>query len=176
MAFPRQIPNMVETKTRLTKSQKVRERVEELQQQGLDCDPIKVLMELACGKAQGEDGIYRPITGRFDKHGNPLMLDALIRVQAASELMQYMYPKLKSVEITGNEGNPITFAVVAETAVVGEITAAAESSSTDVNALSPEDEKPLLMGVVAEQPTYQEKDRDFLRPPAAATRPSEMEF
>jgi hypothetical protein len=77
-------------------------RVEELQLKGLDCDPIQVLMEIASGRKLNEDGttiVLQP------------QPEACDRVKAAAELLSYMYPKRKAIELSGTDGAPILFGV-----------------------------------------------------------------
>lgn len=148
------LANQDETiRKRRTLRKKIEDRVEELQAEGLDCDPVKVLMELSCGKAQGADGLYRPIIGGYDEEGNPIILDAVVRVKAASELMSYLYPKRKAIELTGREGTPITFAVIADESEGLPPGASAELADDKPGELPASDREPLtLIGVVEEEP------------------------
>jgi hypothetical protein len=83
-------------------------------------DPLVVMMEIATGKQLKESsGNYGAVIHElvpFDK-----MPDHKTRVLAATELASYMYPKRKAVEVTGAEGQPITFAVHADNAPLPEM-------------------------------------------------------
>lgn len=81
-------------------------RMDELREQGLEVCPIRVLMELASA---------RKLTGEN------LSVDPSVRVRAAGELCSYIYPKRKAVEISGTDGTPITFAVVADLSPIEEM-------------------------------------------------------
>jgi hypothetical protein len=79
------------------------ERMDAIRAMGLECDPLMILMEIASGKVLQKDGtVVKMIPPPEQKD----------RVKAASELASYVYPKRKAMEITGNEGKPISFAVV----------------------------------------------------------------
>ena len=80
-------------------------RVEELQRAGLDCDPIRVLAEIAAGCRLKSDGlieVLQPLVEHRD------------RAKAASELAAFMYPKRKAVELAASSEGPILFTVVKE--------------------------------------------------------------
>lgn len=79
------------------------DRMNELRALGLDCDPIQVLMEVACGQKLNKK------TGQLEEM-NPAP-EPKDRAKAAAELCSYQYPKLKSVEVSGSDGNPIQFLV-----------------------------------------------------------------
>jgi hypothetical protein len=143
-------------KTKLNQSKRFEARMTELQQNGLDCDPIQILMEIASGKKKGKDGLYREIIGAYSEEGNPIMLDSATRVKAASELLNYVYPKRKSVEISGNEGTPITFAVVAE--AIGEPAGTLGDQPADRSLEESADGPPTLIGEV--QPEDESADTE----------------
>ncbi len=75
------------------------ERMAELRAQGLDCCPLQILMEFACGKK---------LTGEV------IDVEHSIRLRASAELMTYLHPRLRSVEIAGADGATITFSVIAD--------------------------------------------------------------
>jgi hypothetical protein len=56
----------------------------QLQAEGLDVCPIRILMELAAGKTTS---------------GEPLSVSQVVKLKAASELCSYLYPRRKAVEI-----------------------------------------------------------------------------
>lgn len=76
-------------------------------------DPIQVLMEIATGKEVTitRDNNNNEVTRLDDFKKTP---DHKTRVMAAAELASYLYPKRKSVEVSGAEGNPIAFSVSAD--------------------------------------------------------------
>lgn len=59
-------------------------------------DPFLVLAEIAAGVLEKADG-------------TPERINAYLRKEAASELCQYLKPKLKAIEITGDPQNPVQF-------------------------------------------------------------------
>lgn len=79
------------------------ERVEELQMKGLNCDPIQVLMELACGKVLNTNGTVVPMVP---------MPDPAVRGKAAAELCSYIFPKRKAVELSSDPEQPVKFVVM----------------------------------------------------------------
>jgi hypothetical protein len=91
------------TPNRATKD--FQERMEELQRQGLDSCPIRVLMELASGKT-------------ID--GDEIEVDAAVRGRAAAELCSYIYPKRKAIEVSGQQETSLLFSVVLDDAPVPE--------------------------------------------------------
>jgi hypothetical protein len=78
------------------------ERMDELRAQGLDCDPIQVLMEFAAGK-------------QFDPDGNVVAIVPPVepreRIKAAAELCSYVFPKRKAMEVSGDLGTSIQFII-----------------------------------------------------------------
>jgi hypothetical protein len=89
------------------------ERVQQIQEEdGLDCDPIRVLMEIATGKKKNKKGEYVDIIGGWDEDGNPVILDSGVRQKAAAELCSYLYPKRKAIEVSGKVDTPIQFAII----------------------------------------------------------------
>lgn len=84
-------------------------------------DPVQVLMEIAMGQMLEPDGpdSYKLI--KFDK--TP---DHKTRAFAATELCSYLYPKRKAVEVTGAEGQPITFAISADPTAIPQMPDEAE--------------------------------------------------
>jgi hypothetical protein len=79
-------------------------RLDQLVLAGFD-DPMQVLMEIASGFKLEPDPRN---SSRFMKVPLP-KIDAKSRALAATELLSYVYPKRKSVEVTGAEGAPIGF-------------------------------------------------------------------
>lgn len=57
------------------------------------CNPFIILAQIALGNVEYNNG--RDITAR-------------LRMESSSELAQYIAPKLKSIEITGDEANKIS--------------------------------------------------------------------
>jgi hypothetical protein len=89
------------------------ERVQQIQEEeGLDCDPIRVLMEIATGKKKNKKGEYVDIISGWDEDGNPVILDSGVRQKAAAELCSYLYPKKKAIEVSGKIDTPIMFSIV----------------------------------------------------------------
>ena len=73
----------------------------------LNCDPVKNLVSIAKGEPQ-ETLIYlNKETGEYIVDKVPPTID--LRTKANTELLQYIYPKLKSVEHKGENGGPIVF-------------------------------------------------------------------
>lgn len=85
------------------------ERMEELRAQGLDCDPIRVLMEFSIGKQLNEDGQLVPISPAVEPRD---------RIKAAAELCSYVFPKRKAMEITGETGTQIQFVIAQDLAPI----------------------------------------------------------
>jgi hypothetical protein len=71
----------------------------------LGCDPFEILCRFAMGDAAGLG--YRPLG--VDGAGKPVYpnIDPKLRKSAAADAAQYLYHKLKSVEITGPVGGMI---------------------------------------------------------------------
>jgi len=55
-----------------------------------------------------KDNNYNPLDEliKLTKHSS---MDARTRIKVAIELMQYVYPKQKAVELDQNQGQPVTF-------------------------------------------------------------------
>lgn len=96
-------------------------RVDDLVRAGFD-DPMQVLMEIASG-FKLEESLSKP--GTFVKV--PLIkIDHKSRVIAASELLSYIYPKRKSVEVSTEEGASLTFNLNIDAAPIPEMPSDAE--------------------------------------------------
>jgi len=91
------------TPNRATRS--FQERVEELQTAGLECDPIRVLAEIASGQRLEADGTVNEIQPTIEHRD---------RAKAAAELCSYMYPKRRALELEAPDGKAISFTVVHE--------------------------------------------------------------
>jgi hypothetical protein len=84
-------------------------RMEELRRRGLDCDPVRVLMEIASSTRLEADGTVAPISPPVDNRD---------RAKAAAELCSYVFPKRKAVELSQNTDRPIQFSIVPDSAVL----------------------------------------------------------
>jgi hypothetical protein len=90
------------------------QRCHQLMVEGGYADPIQVLMEIATG--------YQIKQSINEATGDVVMVhvpfkkdpDHKTRALAASELLSYTFPKRKSVEVSGTEGQPISFTVTAD--------------------------------------------------------------
>lgn len=89
-----------------------KERMTELLSEGFT-DPIEVLACIAGNL------VRNPVTGFPEPREKEY--DPKARVIAAAELCSYLYPKLKSIEVTGDKNKPISFAVVTDTSPVPEL-------------------------------------------------------
>jgi hypothetical protein len=74
-------------------------------------DPIWTLLEISSGYRLR----FNEDTGTLRREEFEKPPDFKTRAFAAGELAQYAYPKRKAVEVTGKDGAPMSFAVVADT-------------------------------------------------------------
>lgn len=94
------------------------QRVEQLiKEEGLR-DPLKVLMEIATGQQSVKVGVDKDGKNIYELQEFKKAPDHKTRAFAATEICSYLYPKRKAVEISGAEGQPISFVVSSDTSPI----------------------------------------------------------
>lgn len=81
----------------------------------LKVDPFEILLHFARGDWQALGYKDKCEIVAYSKSGEPIIKDVIsagLRATCASDACEYLYPKLKAIEHTGKDGEPIKAEVV----------------------------------------------------------------